>query len=115
MIRCLLFGHRPHPTFEFQRLDLRRLTYCERCGQGFTHVVSSDYPLPEGAKSRREYNEELAHLVVMGLRGRLVRETDQFTDEIDIVIREALEEHGFPKKPRARATPVNKRQKRSER
>ncbi len=39
MIRCLLFGHEPHPTYETSRMTVgaitRRFTFCTRprCGQ----------------------------------------------------------------------------------
>lgn len=47
MIRCILFGHKPHPTYEFARYSKdRSATYCVRCGEGIVQLVPGR-PLPD--------------------------------------------------------------------
>lgn len=113
MIRCLLFGHKPSEMFEYGRFGAHRLSYCERCGQGVTQLVSVDRPLPHGFKTNEEREDEWLEKVEA--RFTSSRFADKLMDEVDIVIREVLEEHGLSKNPRARATPVNKRERRSKR
>jgi hypothetical protein len=78
MIFCLVFGHKPHDLFEYQRNGGHRLTYCERCGQGVTHVVTADFPLPAGSKSRADWDDDNARRM-----GGIV--ADRVSSEIEIL------------------------------
>ncbi len=54
MIRCLLFGHTPHPKYERLRIGRQRLTHCKRCMQPIIEIVDSDRPLPPGVLTPEE-------------------------------------------------------------
>lgn len=83
MIRCLLFGHKPHPLVEYARYGSHRLTFCERCGQGFTHaVVEADWPLPPDSTTPLEQARET---------GRIA--SDRVLDDIDYVLKSYAKEH----------------------
>ncbi len=48
MIRCLLFGHEPHPTYETSRGTIggisRRYTFCVRCDE---HLLADAADIPD--------------------------------------------------------------------
>ncbi len=90
-IRCLILGHRPNELFEYSRVGVHRFTYCVHCGQSVTHIVGADRPLPVGAITDLQRQERLM-------------------DAIDIVLREALTEHGLPfKKHRKKPVPLREK------
>jgi hypothetical protein len=88
MIRCLLFGHKPHPLLEYARVNrVHRLTPCERCGQAFTHVVAEeDWPLPANSMSDEERYKTIA-----GEAGRVI--SDRVLDDIDYVLKSYAKDH----------------------
>ncbi len=76
MIRCLLFGHEPHPLFESLRIGVRRATCCERCGVGMWHVVDRmTWPIPEGSLTSEERDAVLAETIVATLLPALLPHT----------------------------------------
>ncbi len=74
MIRCLLFGHEPHPTFETSRGEvgdvLRRITFCVRCGQLLAAHVG-DVPLPNGSMTTEERDAVLIDSLIQRLMPEL--------------------------------------------
>ncbi len=69
MIRCLLFGHEPHPTFEAFRVTcddvLRRYTFCVRCSQV---VAVRAGARPDGLLSDEERDAVLIDSLIDRLR-----------------------------------------------
>ncbi len=74
MIRCLLFGHEPHPTYETSRMTVgaitRRFTFCTRtrCGQ----TVSA--PAPNARPFDYLTDEERDAVLIDSLIQRLMPE-----------------------------------------
>ncbi len=57
MILCLLFGHKPHPTYEHSRVTMgsisRRYTFCTRCDQAVSEDATG-FPIPSGSITKDE-------------------------------------------------------------
>lgn len=110
MIKCLLFGHKPDEMFEYQRVGNRRLTHCERCGQGVTEIVAVGRPLSANLTKEyertKEANREAARVV-----GYVV--ADRMSDEIEALINLAITAKGPAKVAPVRRAVGKARAKRS--